>query len=72
MFVRKKRASAARRKPKGKAKAKSRMPRLHLPDHVLRAAVAFDRGIEMFLRFRCDSQGTHRPDDHSIAHVLEL
>jgi DNA segregation ATPase FtsK/SpoIIIE, S-DNA-T family len=32
MFVRKKRGSAARRKPKGKAKAKSRLPRPHLPE----------------------------------------
>jgi S-DNA-T family DNA segregation ATPase FtsK/SpoIIIE len=32
MFVRKKRASAARRKPKGRAKAKSRFPRPHLPE----------------------------------------
>jgi DNA segregation ATPase FtsK/SpoIIIE, S-DNA-T family len=32
MFVRKKRSSAARRKPKGKAKAKSRLPRPHLPE----------------------------------------
>ena len=34
MFVRKKRGSAARRKPKGKsrAKAKSRFPRPHLPE----------------------------------------
>jgi S-DNA-T family DNA segregation ATPase FtsK/SpoIIIE len=32
MFVRKKRGSAARRKPKGKAKAKPRMPRPHLPE----------------------------------------
>jgi S-DNA-T family DNA segregation ATPase FtsK/SpoIIIE len=32
MFVRKKRDSAARRKPKGKAKAKSRLPRPHLPE----------------------------------------
>ena len=32
MFVRKKRGASARRKPKGKAKAKQRMPRPHLPD----------------------------------------
>ncbi len=32
MFVRKKRGSAARRKPKGKAKAKPRLPRPHLPE----------------------------------------
>jgi S-DNA-T family DNA segregation ATPase FtsK/SpoIIIE len=32
MFVRKKRSSAARRKPKSKAKAKSRLPRPHLPE----------------------------------------
>jgi S-DNA-T family DNA segregation ATPase FtsK/SpoIIIE len=32
MFVRKKRGSAARRKPKGKAKAKPRFPRPHLPE----------------------------------------
>jgi S-DNA-T family DNA segregation ATPase FtsK/SpoIIIE len=32
MFVRKKRGAAARRKPKGKAKGKSRLPRLHLPE----------------------------------------
>ena len=32
MFVRKKRGSAARRKPKGKAKAKARLPRPHLPE----------------------------------------
>jgi DNA segregation ATPase FtsK/SpoIIIE, S-DNA-T family len=32
MFVRKKRGSAARRKPKSKAKAKSRLPRPHLPE----------------------------------------
>jgi DNA segregation ATPase FtsK/SpoIIIE, S-DNA-T family len=32
MFVRKKRSSAARRKSKGKAKAKSRFPRPHLPE----------------------------------------
>jgi len=32
MFVRKKRGSAARRKPKGKAKARPRLPRPHLPD----------------------------------------
>ncbi len=32
MFVRKKRGSSARRKPKGKAKAKPRMPRPHLPE----------------------------------------
>jgi DNA segregation ATPase FtsK/SpoIIIE, S-DNA-T family len=32
MFVRKKRGPAARRKPKGKAKAKSRFPRPHLPE----------------------------------------
>ncbi len=32
MFVRKKRSSAARRKPKGKAKAKPRLPRPHLPE----------------------------------------
>jgi DNA segregation ATPase FtsK/SpoIIIE, S-DNA-T family len=32
MFVRKKRGSAARRKPKGKAKAKRRLPRPHLPE----------------------------------------
>jgi DNA segregation ATPase FtsK/SpoIIIE, S-DNA-T family len=32
MFVRKKRGSAARRKPKGKAKPKARLPRPHLPD----------------------------------------
>jgi len=32
MFVRKKRGSAARRKPNGKAKASSRLPRLHLPE----------------------------------------
>ena len=32
MFVRKKRGSAARRKPKGKAKARSRFPRPHLPE----------------------------------------
>jgi DNA segregation ATPase FtsK/SpoIIIE, S-DNA-T family len=32
MFVRKKRGSAARRKPKGKPKAKSRLPRPHLPE----------------------------------------
>ncbi|HET9163235.1 MAG TPA: DNA translocase FtsK [Solirubrobacterales bacterium] len=32
MFVRKKRSTAARRKPKGKAKAKSRFPRPHLPE----------------------------------------
>jgi DNA segregation ATPase FtsK/SpoIIIE, S-DNA-T family len=32
VFVRKKRGSAARRKPKGKAKAKSRLPRPHLPE----------------------------------------
>jgi S-DNA-T family DNA segregation ATPase FtsK/SpoIIIE len=32
MFVRKKRGSAARRKPKGRAKAKSRFPRPHLPE----------------------------------------
>jgi len=32
MFVRKKRASAARRKPRGKAKSKSRLPRPHLPE----------------------------------------
>jgi len=32
MFVRKKRGSAARRKPKGRAKAKSRLPRPHLPE----------------------------------------
>ncbi len=34
MFVRKKRGSAARRKPKSKAKAKSRLPRLQLPEGV--------------------------------------
>ncbi|HET7054745.1 MAG TPA: DNA translocase FtsK, partial [Solirubrobacterales bacterium] len=32
MFVRKKRGSAARRRPKGKAKPKSRFPRPHLPE----------------------------------------
>ena len=32
MFVRKKRGSTARRKPKGKAKAKPRVPRVRLPD----------------------------------------
>ncbi len=32
MFVRKKRSAAARRKPKSKAKAKSRFPRPHLPE----------------------------------------
>ncbi len=32
MFVRKKRGSAARRKPKGKAKPKARLPRPHLPE----------------------------------------
>jgi DNA segregation ATPase FtsK/SpoIIIE, S-DNA-T family len=32
MFVRKKRGSAARRKPKGKAKARPRLPRPHLPE----------------------------------------
>jgi DNA segregation ATPase FtsK/SpoIIIE, S-DNA-T family len=32
MFVRKKRGSAARRKPKAKAKAKPRIPRPHLPE----------------------------------------
>jgi S-DNA-T family DNA segregation ATPase FtsK/SpoIIIE len=32
MFVRKKRGSAARRKPKGKAKARPRVPRPHLPE----------------------------------------
>jgi S-DNA-T family DNA segregation ATPase FtsK/SpoIIIE len=32
MFVRKKRGSTARRKPKGKAKAKPRLPRPHLPE----------------------------------------
>jgi DNA segregation ATPase FtsK/SpoIIIE, S-DNA-T family len=32
MFVRKKRSMAARRKPKSKAKAKSRFPRPHLPE----------------------------------------
>jgi S-DNA-T family DNA segregation ATPase FtsK/SpoIIIE len=32
MFVRKKRGSAARRKPKARAKAKSRLPRPHLPE----------------------------------------
>jgi S-DNA-T family DNA segregation ATPase FtsK/SpoIIIE len=32
MFVRKKRGSAARRRPKSKAKAKSRLPRPHLPE----------------------------------------
>jgi S-DNA-T family DNA segregation ATPase FtsK/SpoIIIE len=32
MFVRKKRGSAARRRPKGKAKGKSRFPRPHLPE----------------------------------------
>jgi len=32
MFVRKKRGSAARRKPKGKAKAEPRFPRLRLPE----------------------------------------
>jgi S-DNA-T family DNA segregation ATPase FtsK/SpoIIIE len=32
MFVRKKRGSAARRKPRSKAKAKSRLPRPHLPE----------------------------------------
>jgi DNA segregation ATPase FtsK/SpoIIIE, S-DNA-T family len=32
VFVRKKRGAAARRKPKGKAKAKSRLPRPHLPE----------------------------------------
>jgi S-DNA-T family DNA segregation ATPase FtsK/SpoIIIE len=32
MFVRKKRGSAARRKPKSKAKAKARLPRPHLPE----------------------------------------
>jgi S-DNA-T family DNA segregation ATPase FtsK/SpoIIIE len=32
MFVRKKRGSAARRKPKGRAKAKPRFPRPHLPE----------------------------------------
>jgi DNA segregation ATPase FtsK/SpoIIIE, S-DNA-T family len=32
MFVRKKRGSAARRKPKGKGKARPRLPRPHLPD----------------------------------------
>ncbi len=32
MFVRKKRGSAARRKPRAKAKAKSRLPRPHLPE----------------------------------------
>jgi S-DNA-T family DNA segregation ATPase FtsK/SpoIIIE len=32
MFVRKKRGSAARRKPKAKANAKSRLPRPHLPE----------------------------------------
>jgi DNA segregation ATPase FtsK/SpoIIIE, S-DNA-T family len=32
MFVRKKRAPAARRKPKGKAKAKRSLPRPHLPE----------------------------------------
>jgi DNA segregation ATPase FtsK/SpoIIIE, S-DNA-T family len=32
MFVRKKRGSAARRKPKGKARVKPRLPRPHLPE----------------------------------------
>ena len=32
MFVRKKRGSVARRKPKGKAKTKPRLPRPHLPE----------------------------------------
>ena len=45
---------------------------LHPIDHVMRAAVARDRRVQVGLRLVRHAQGTHRPDHHLVAHRLEL
>ena len=47
-------------------------PRLHLGEHVLRAAVALQGAVELLLRLVGDAQRGDRPDHHLVAHRLEL